>query len=102
MDTTSKGANGKVSRTLRRLLRVLSALPRAFMRLLAGIALILLFAALVVIFTNAVIHVPYNVAFRALDPDSPACRDQAWTVLAEVGNDEARAIERNTDQEKRV
>jgi hypothetical protein len=103
MDPTSKDANGKASRTLRGLLRVLRALPRALIWLLVGIVLILPLAALVIILTNALFREPYNVAFRALDPDSPACRSgEPWTVLAEVGNDEGRAIERNTDRERRV
>src|SRR5277367_863818 len=103
MDATSKDANGKARRTMRGLLRVLLALPRAVARLLAGILLILLFAALVIILTNVFIKAPYNVAFRALDPDSPACRSgEPWTVLAEVGNDEGRAIERKFEGGKPV
>ncbi len=102
MDTTSKSADGTFNRLLRGLIQYLRALlrglievARALLRWL-GVALILfVLAVLAVILTNAFISVPYNVAFRALDPDSPACRTsgQGWTVLAEVGNDERRAIE---------
>jgi hypothetical protein len=103
MDATPKNANGRVRRVLGGLLGVLRALPLVVVRLLAGIGLILLLVALVIILTNAFISVPYNVAFRALDPNSPACRSgEPWMVLAEVGNDEWRAIERKTDQGKPV
>jgi hypothetical protein len=103
MDTTSESANGEVRRVLRTFLRLLGALLDGLMRLLAAIVIFFLLAVLVVLLTNIFVSVPYNVAFRALDPDSSACRSgEPWTVLAEVGNDEGRAIERKTDQGKPV
>jgi hypothetical protein len=103
MDSTSNSGNGRFRRLLRSLVWLFRALPRGLIRLLGLVAIVFLLAALVIIFTNVFISVPYNVAFRALDPDSPACRfGEPWTVLAEVDNDEGRAIERKIDRGKSI
>jgi hypothetical protein len=48
---------------------------------------------------NLLSGVPKDVAFRALDPDSEACRAPAegWDALAKYGNDEERVIEAEKD-----
>ncbi|MDE3175518.1 MAG: hypothetical protein KGM15_05335 [Pseudomonadota bacterium] len=64
------------------------------MTIVAALAL-----AILIVAANVFVAVPRDVAFRALDPASPACdpASPGWTVLSEEGNSETQALEARPD-----
>jgi hypothetical protein len=69
---------------------------------LAGVAITVIVATLIVM-TNLLAGVRYNVAFRALDPTSKTClpdpdHPEPWRILADKGNDENRAADASTSE----
>jgi hypothetical protein len=81
--------------------RLMRSVARAVVMAIALGVLGVVFAG-IVFAINLIVAVPYNVAFRALDPDSEICRTppSGWDILADssivppIGNDENLAVER--------
>lgn len=81
--------------TARFFVRIPLWVVRGGRRLLYGLGTVAIIALIFVFAVNIAFHTPYNVAFRALDPDSEVCKPPAegWDYLAKVGNDEWRAVD---------
>lgn len=76
-----------------------------FKWLLAATIVAAVFLALFIVVANMLFGVPADVAFRALDPNSEACRaPEGWSLLAHYGNDEELAVqsEREVDWAMRL